>query len=243
MKKGNPEAIQTYARIAGVVFIVAVITGGFGEAFAPSHFVAQGDAATTAQNIAGSAFLFRLGFLGYLGEAVTDITLTFLFYVLLRPVHSNLAFLAVLFRLMATATFAFAEVFYFAPTLILSGDRYLKAFSIDQLHSLALLSLNIYGTAGNLYTVHYGIASVILGYLMYRSGYIPRALGALWVLGGASFIAGNVMWIFDLPGSAFYPLPQLIGAVGLGGWLLARGVDQPKWSAAADLVGSAGRGV
>lgn len=228
------SSINIYARVAGVVFLLAVITGGFGEAFAPSHFVVTGDASATAHNIAASGGLFRLGFLGYLGEAITDVSLTFLLYVLLRPVNPRLALFAVLFRLMATATFSFAEIFYFAPTLILSGDSYLKTFTADQLHSLALLSLNVYGTAGNLYNAHYGIASLILGYLMVRSGFLPRALGALWMIGGAAFVAGNVLWIFDWPGQALYPLPQIIAIVALGFWLLLRGVDGATWSAAAD---------
>jgi hypothetical protein len=75
---------------------------------------------------------------------------------------------------MATATFSFAELFYFAPSLILSGDRYLKTFSPDQLQTLTLLSFNIYSTGGNIFNVHYGIASLILGYLIFRSSYIPR---------------------------------------------------------------------
>lgn len=228
------SSINRYARIAGVVFIVAIVTGAFGEAFAPSYFVASGDANATAHNITSSEGLFRLGFLGYTAEAITDVTLTFLLYVLLRPVHANLAFLAVLFRLMATATFAFAEVFYFAPTLVLSGKGYLNSFSADQLHTLGLLSLNVSGAAGNLYNVHYGIASMILGYLMVRSRFIPRVLGALWVLGGLAFVAGSVMWIFDWPGRAFYPLPMIIGLLALGVWLLLRGVDEATWSAAAN---------
>lgn len=228
------SSIKTYARVAGVVFLLAVVTGGFGEAFAPSYFVVSGDAGATAHNIASSGGLFRLGFMSYLGEAITDVTLTFLLYVLLRPVNARLAFFAVLFRLMATASFSFAELFYFAPTLILSGDSYLKTFTADQLHSLALLSLNIYGTAGNLYNAHYGIASLILGYLMVRSGFLPRVIGALWMLGGAAFIASDVLWIFDWPGKAFYPLPQIIALLALGVWLLVRGVDGTRWSAAAD---------
>ncbi len=104
-----------------------------------------GDAAATAHNIIASNLLFRLGFLAYLAEAVCDVALTFVLYVLLRPVHANLAFLAVFLRIMATAAFAFGELFYFAPSLILGGDGYLKTFSPDQLNTLALLSLNCLG--------------------------------------------------------------------------------------------------
>ena len=174
--------------------------------------------------------LFRLGFVGYLGEAVTDVALSLLLCVLLRPVHADLALLAVFFRLMATATFSFAELFYFAPTLILSGDAYLKTLTADQLQTLALLSLNIYSAAGNLFLVHYGIASIILGYLMFRSGYLPQALGAIWVVGGLGFVVGNLVWIFAPASASFFLLPQLVAILSLGLWLLVRGVDATEWN-------------
>ena len=228
----NPRAasVQTYARIAGVVFLVAIVGGGFGEFYAPSTLIVPGDATATAHHLIGSSLFFRLGFLGYLTEAITDVALTFLLYVLLRPVHANLAKLAVLFRIMATATFAFGELFYFAPSLILGGDGYLKTFSPDQLNALALLSLNLYGLVGVLFTVFYGIASLILGYLMVRSGYLPRVLGALWVLGGLGFVTWNVLLVLT-PGyvSSLLPVPQLLAVLSLGLWLLVRGVDVEKW--------------
>jgi hypothetical protein len=163
--KERAVSAQTYARIAGVVFLVSFVAGGFGEFYAPSQLIVPGNAATTAHKIIGSDLFFRLGFVAYLGEAVTDVALTFLLYVLLRPVQANLALLAVFFRLMATATFAFAELFYFAPSLILGGDGYLKTFSPDQLHALALLSLSVYSAAGYLYIVFYdpGVLDVSIG--------------------------------------------------------------------------------
>jgi len=165
---------------------------------------------------------FRLGFLSYLTEAVTDVALTFLLYVLLRPVHANLALLAVFFRLMATATFAFAELFYFAPSLLLGGDGYLKTFSPDQLNALALLSLNMYGTGGNLFVLFYGITSMLPGYLMVRSGYLPRVLGALWVLGGLGFVTSNVVWVLaPAYASPFLLLPTIVANLVIAMTLMA----------------------
>ena len=223
-------SIQTYARIAGVVFLLSFVGGGFGEAYAPAQLIVPGDAAATAHNVVASGLFFRLGFLAYLVEAVTDVALAFLLYVLLRPVHASLAFLAVLFRLMATATFAFGELFYFAPSLILGGEAYLKTFSPDQLNALALLSLNVFGAAGFVFTVHYGVASILFGILMWRSGYLPRVLGALWVLGGLGFVTSNVVWVLVPAGaSPLLVVPQLLASLSLGLWLLVRGVDVVKW--------------
>jgi Domain of unknown function (DUF4386) len=224
------ESVQTYARIAGVLLLLSFVGGGFGEAYAPAQLIVPGDAAATAHNLIASDMLFRLGFLGYLIESFTDVALAFLLYVLLRPVNANLAFLAVLFRLMATATFAFGELFYFAPSLILGGEGYLNTFSPDQLNTLALLSLNVYGAASFIFTMHYGVASILFGYLMVRSGYLPRVLGALWVLGGLGFVISNVVWVLaPADASPFLLTPQLLASLSLALWLLVRGVDVEKW--------------
>lgn len=238
--KPRAESIQMYARIFGVVIIIAFVVGGFGEAYAPSQILVAGNAAATAHNIVTHDLFFRLGFVGYFGEAITDVAQAFLLYVLLRPVHANLALLAVLFRLLATATFAFAELFYFAPSLILGGDGYLKTFSPEQLHTLTLLSLNIYTAGGYLFNVFYGIPAMIFGYLMFRSGYLPRVLGALWVVGGLGFVSSSVVWLFAPSAAAFLLPPQPIAGLSLCLWLLVRGVDEGKWKEREALAVSAG---
>ena len=100
---------QTYARIAGVLFLISIVAGGFGEFYVPSTLIVSADATATANNIRASEWLFRLGFAGYLVEALCDIGLTLVLYVLLRRVHEELALLAAFFRLVSTAVFAAAE--------------------------------------------------------------------------------------------------------------------------------------
>jgi hypothetical protein len=224
-------SIQTYARIAGALFLVSIVAGGFGESYAPSQLIVAGNANATAQNLIAHDVLYRLGFLAYLTEAVCDVALTFLLYILLRPVHAPLAFLAVLFRMMATATFAFAELFYFIPSLLVGGDVYLKTFSPDQLNTLALLSLNVYETGGFLFVLFYGIGSILLGSLMMRSGYLPWILGALLALGGLGFVIRNVLVVLTPAyASLFLVLPMILTLLLLGPWLLIRGVNVEKWN-------------
>src|SRR5215475_2527301 len=87
-------AVQRYARIAGILFLLSFVGGGFGEAYAPSKLIVSADAAATVKNIIAHDLLFRMGFAGYLVEAMCDIALTLIFYVLLRPVHKGIALLA-----------------------------------------------------------------------------------------------------------------------------------------------------
>ncbi len=228
--QARATSVQTYARIAGAVMLLSLVAGGFGEAYVPSKLMVSADATATANNIKAFDFLFRLGFAGYLVEAMCDIALTLIFYLLLRPVRKDIALLAAFFGLVGTAEFAAAEIFYLAPSLILGGAGYLKTFSPDQLNTLALLSLKIYGLGGAMFTVFYGVSWVLRGHLIFRSGYLPKFLGVLMTLGGLAFIARNFLLVLapaHAPGSLL--LLMFPGALALTVWLLVKGVDVPKW--------------
>src|SRR5260370_5537995 len=180
---------QTYARIAGVLFLLTIVAGGFGEVYVPSKLIVSADAAATAKNITDSDSLFRLGFAIYLVEGVCDIALALIFYVLLRPVRKDLALLAAFFGLVSTALFGVAELFYFGASLILRGAPYLKTFSPGQLNTLALLSLEMYGLGGGIFMVFYGVACILRGYLMFRSCYFPKFIVILLVRACFGFVA------------------------------------------------------
>ena len=228
--------IQKYARIAGVLMLLSFVAGGFGEAYIPSQLIVSGDAAATAANIKGFGSLFRWGFAGYLVEATCDIGLSLIFYVLLRPVRKDIALLAAFFGLVGTAIFAAAELFYLAPSLILRGNGYLNTFSTDQLNTLALLSLKLFALGGVIPAVFYGVAWVLRGYLIFRSGYLPRFLGILMTLAGLGFIMRNVLLILA-PAYASGSLLLLMvpGGLALTAWLLVKGVNVERWREQASL--------
>ena len=226
------RSIQTYARVAGVLFLLSIVAGFFGELYAPSRIIVSGDAAATAKNIVAFNSLFRAGFASYLVEAVCDITLSLVMYELLRPVRKDLALLAAFFGLVSTAVFAVAELFYFGASLIVGGAGYLKSFSPDQLNTLGLLSLKMYGLGGGIFMVFYGIATSLRGYLIYRSGYLPKALGVLLALAGVGFIVSNfVLVLAPAYASDFLLLPMFVATVSATAWLLVKGVDLQKWEA------------
>ena len=104
----NQVSGQTYARAAGILFLVTLFAGFFGESYVPSHFIVSGDAAATARNLTASPGLFRLGFAAYLIEATCDICLALVFYALLKPVQKDLALLAAFFGILSTALYAVA---------------------------------------------------------------------------------------------------------------------------------------
>jgi hypothetical protein len=236
LPSANPRAlsVQRYARIAAVLLLLSLLAGGFGEVYVPSRLIVFSDPAATAQNIRAFEPLLRMGFAGYLVESVCDIALSLIFYVLLRPVQKEIALLAAFFGLVGTAVFANAELFYLAPLLILGGADYLKTFAPEQLNALAFLSLKLFTYGGVMFTVFYGTAWMIRGYLIFKSGYLPKFLGVLLALGGLAFIARNFLLALA---PAYAPstllLAMLPGALALILWLLVKGVDASKWRAAA----------
>lgn len=230
----SPGSVQAYARTAGVLGLISIVAGGFGEAYVPTALVVPQDAAATAARILASESLFRWGFTAYLVEALCDIGLTLLFYLLLRVVRKDLALLAVFFRLIGTAGFAMAQVFYFAALPIVGGADHLRAFSPEQLQTLALLSLNLSAYGQAVFTMFYGVGSVLLGYLIYRSRFLPKSIGILVALSGVGFVAkAFTMALVPSYSSSLLLLPAGVAWLALTGWLLIKGVDTAKWKETA----------
>ena len=226
--------VQAYARIAGVLLLLTILAGSFGEFYVPSKLIVSTDATTTANNFIAHDTLFRLGFASYLVEAVCDVSLSLVFYVLLRPVHKYLALLAMCFGLVSTASFVVAQLFYFAASLVVDGADFLKTFSPDQVNALALLSLKVSGYGGGIFMVFYGIACIVRGYLIFQSGYLPRFLGVLLAVGGLGFVTRNFTLVLaPAYASSFFLVPMTVAVLSLTLWLLVRGVDVPKWNARA----------
>jgi hypothetical protein len=230
----SAASAQSYARVAGLLLLLSMIGGGLGEFYIPNEMIVSGDAAATAHNIVTSSALYRFGFAAYLVEAICDITLALVFYVLLRPVNKYVALLAAFFGLVSTAVFAGGELFYYAPTHILGGASYLNTFSNEQLNTLSQLSLKLYGLCAGIFMAFYGIATSIRGYLIYRSEYLPKWLGALVVIAGIGFILKNFMLVLapEFPSDLFL-LPMPVVVLSMMVWFLVKGVDVSKWEAKA----------
>ena len=226
----NEWSVQRLARTAGLLALLSAVFGGLGEMYIPTRIIVSGDAAATVLNITTHPTLFRLGFATYLVEGICDVALTLLFYRLLKPAGKNMALFAAFLGLVSTAVYAVAEACYFAPTVILSGADYLKTFSPAQLNTLALLSLRLFGRITQIFFVFYGLASLIRGYLIYRSGYLPKILGVLLMIAGAGFIVENLAIVLaPAYASGYLLLPVGIAELSLILWLLVKGVDVPKW--------------
>jgi hypothetical protein len=185
-----------------------------------------------------SVGLFRTSFALYLVEATCDITLNVLLYALLRPVSRTLALLAACFGLMGTAVFAAGELLYFAAALPAVDADVARVLSPDAKAALTYLCLTIYGYGFSIFATFYGTAAALRGFLILRSGYLPRWLGALLILGGVSFITENFIVVlapqYNLP---WVILPMILGMATLALWLLIKGVNRAQWDATQTTEG------
>jgi Domain of unknown function (DUF4386) len=226
-------SLRTCARIAGVLLLLSAIGGGLGEAYIPMKLIVAGNAAATASNIRAADSLFRFGFAAYLVEGLCDVALAWIFYLLLRPVREDLALLAAFFGLVSTATFAVCELFYLAVSLVLKDAAYLQSFTPDQRNTLAVLLLKAYSLGGGAFMAFYGVASLIRAYLMFRSGYIPRFIGVILSIAGASFVVKTFTLVLaPAYSSDVLLLPMFLALVVMTVWFLVKGVDVALESAA-----------
>lgn len=228
---GSP---QRYARIAGILYLVIIAGGIFGELFVRGKLVAPENAAATAGNIAAHQLLWRLGIAADLLMHICDIPLTLIFFVLLRPVNRNLALLALLFNITQTAVLVANKLNLLTP-LFLTGDAgYLKVFDLQQLHALGYLSIKTHGYGFSIGLIFFGCACLVYGYLIFRSGYLPRVLGVLMQIAGVCYLTDSFAEIIAPAfADAISPailLPCFIAELSLCLWLLVKGVDLVKWN-------------
>ena len=224
------------ARIAGFIYLLNFLTGVI--AVPGFRLVASGDAAATAANILAHEPLFRLGFAALLINVAVYIAVTALFYDLFKPVNRSLSLLAAFFSLVGCAVQALASLFYLAPLVVLGGAQYLSVFKVEQLHALALMFFGLYAQAYNVVLVFFGFYCLLIGYLIFRSTFLPRILGVFMAFAGLAWLT------FVSPPLANYLIPYnlAVGALAelsLTLWLLVMSVKVERWrepaSAAAQL--------
>jgi hypothetical protein len=224
---------QRYARVGGVLYLIIILAGMYGEIVARGSLVVSGDAAGTADNIIASRLLWRSGIAGDLLMHMCDVPLMLIFYVLLRPVSRSLALLALLFNLVQTCALVANKLNLLLPLFLLGDAQYLKAFTPQQLQALAYVSLRTHDYGFGVGLIFFGMTCLVLGTLIFRSGYLPKVLGILMLLAGVCYLANSFALILYPPlASRLFPfilLPPFIAELSLALWMLFKGVDVPTW--------------
>jgi hypothetical protein len=225
MRVENPKLV---ARFAGVFFLLTIVGGIIAQAMISERLIDFGNAAATANNILANRGLFQIGFTLYLIEMACQVTTAALIYRILRPVNGTLALLMLLLEMTGIVMKTFSRVFFLTPLWVLNGGAALNGLETAQLQTFALvlLKVNDFGAATAL--AFFGFSTILDGYLIFRSTFLPKWLGVIGMIVGLGWLA----FIYPPLGYGLFMFTALVGllaAIVKIVWLIVFGVDERKF--------------
>ncbi len=218
------------ARMAGFLYLMYMVTTMIAQA-SRTKLIVYGDALATTRNILASEGLFRIGFISDALAGVLFLLTAWALYVLLKPVNKNIALLFLVLNLGGVAVQCLNMLNLFSAVLLLNGADFLKVFQADQLQALAMIFLNLHKNGFMIAQIFFGAWVFPLGYLVFKSGYLPRFLGIVLMIECFGWIMYPFQF-FLFPG--YVVITYLSSAVGFIGefslmlWLLIMGAKDPK---------------
>ena len=219
------------ARIAGFLYLIVGIFGGFAVGYVSPMLYVPGDAATTTRNVLANAGLVRIGVLADLLQATVFVFLGMTLYLLLRHVHKNAATAMVVIVAIAATIMCLDKVFQFAALQVAGDASYTAAFGVTGSNALVLLLLDMHNYGYLIAQIFFGLWLVPLGFLAYKSGMFPKALGVVLVVAGISYLV-DMLAAFVVPDLSkqihgFLAIPPTIAEIWMLGYLLVKGVKVP----------------
>jgi Domain of unknown function (DUF4386) len=215
------------AKIAGALYLTSILTGG-AAALVRWRFVVPDDATATATNILAHEPLFRMLLGADLISASCYAVVALLLYEMFKLVNKHLSLLAAFFSLTSCAIVAFACFFHIAALVVLRGAQYLNILAVQPLPTLALVCLRLRAQAYSIGLVFFGFSCLLIGYLIFKSTFLPRIVGALMGFAGLAWLT------FLSPPlaqhlSPYIVAPGLLGEGTLTVWFLMIGLNVPRW--------------
>lgn len=226
---------STRGRILAGLYLLVIIGGITAQAFISDRLVVRNDAARTAANIIANTSLYRLGFTIFMLEMIAQVGVSVLYYDLMKPVNPSVARAALVIGLTGCGIKTMARLFYCTPLILLGGASYLSAIQPAQLAALSLAFIKINNQGANIGVIFLGAEVLLRGWLVFKSGFLPRFLGVLFLISGLGWL--TYLWP-PLGSRAFVGLAlfAIAGTIVNSGWLFIRGVDDVKWRARATLA-------
>lgn len=226
------KSINKMARIAAFVLLLFMPVAIFGLVYLPSVLIVRGDAAATARNIMASESLFRLGIVSALLVQLIQIVWVLVLYLLLKPVGRNLASLMVILLLLGVPIAMVNELNQFAILRLLHDADHWAVFTPDQLHALVSLFLNLHSNGLAIAGIFWGLWLFPYGYLVFKSGFLPKLLGVLLIIGGFGYLIQSFTAL-ALPNLiariALLPVLTSWGELLVPLWLVFKGVNVEQW--------------
>jgi hypothetical protein len=230
----NINSNKKTARLAGLFFLLMVAFGLFAEIFFREKIFVSKNIVATASNILSNVFLYRIGIVSDILMSLSYLLTALILYKLLSSVNKNMAAAMVIFATAGSVLLMFNILNEFAPLYILSGNECLSAFNSSQLQSLAMLFYNSYEHGYMIGQIFFALWVLPLGVLIYKSGFIPKVFGILFVI-ETIFGLMAVIVHFLVPNGTIETtllMPGAIAEFSFMFWLLIRGINELKVKAA-----------
>jgi hypothetical protein len=226
-----PTSPKRLARVAGVLYLLVGIFGGFAEGYVEPKMYVAGNAVATAGNVIANAGLVRLGVVADLLDGTFFVFLALTLYILLKPVHKSVARAMLVLVILATGITCLSALFEFEGLRVATGAVDLAAFGAGSSGALVLLLLDAQHYGLLIAQIFFGLWLAPLGYLAYRSGWFPKALGVVLVAACASYLV-DFLVAFLLPDLAkaihgFASILPAIAEPSMVLYLLVVGVKTP----------------
>lgn len=217
------------AIIAGTAILIMAVCAGLAVGLVNNSLIINGDADATRNHIIKALPLFRFGIFNWLMILLCDIVAAWALYIFLSQVDKSLSFLGAVFRLSYCSILAIA-IMNLINVLILCQDNALIMLQTDLKSAQVMLYLNAFNKMWSFGLIIFGIHLLIIGYLVFKSGFVPKIIGVLLLLASVSYIMIHFLRTF-LPQfentttllENILSLPMAIGELTLGIWLIIKG--------------------
>lgn len=227
---------QRIARVAGIGYLIIIVAGIFAEFAVRSRLIVSGDPAATASNILGSESLFRISMASDMLMIGADLVVAVALYVLLSPINRPLALTAAFFRLVMDSILGINLLNLLAALMLFKSSGDLAAFETDQLHAAAMSFLDAHALGYSIGLIPFGLGTLVIGYLLFTSKYVPTAVAVLVSLASVVYLTGSFAHILtpNFYEESFQPafLLPFVAELALALWLSLKGVrveaSQPR---------------
>lgn len=223
----NNLSLKNTARLTGLLYFLVAVSGIVGYFVLRAKYTVNGNIAATAEKMIANESIVRSGIaISAAGNILFLITIIYLYH-LLKRVHEVMAKLMMWFAMVAIPVLFVEGAIQFTTLYIFKGDL-LKSFQPDQAKEIAASLLNFTDNINQLITVHWGLWLLPMGWLVYKSRFIPRLLGVLLCINGMGYMISSITFILvpdrmDEVTKIVYPT-YFIGELPLILWLLIKGV-------------------
>jgi hypothetical protein len=223
------------ARIAGILALGGILTGAFDIGYVQSTLIVAGNASATIQNIAAHETLFRIGFSAHLLEMLLNIAGEITFFFLIRRVNRVVAAIALCCGLVGTAVESLDLLNAYVPLKLAIEGNALAVLSPSQLQALSYFFLQLRDVGLTISFVFYGLDEFLSGFLIFRSGFLPRAIGILLGVSGLCYFTHSFL-TFAAPSLDARVYPYILyaclpGEASVALWMATLGVNVSKWRA------------